>query len=149
MLTGLQSGATTQPITYGAAGLYTIRVVAYDTNDNPIYTATRRVRAINPSEIGYKVASVYTTLVDNLAANNMNGALSAFVGGARDRYSIVFGDLGTALSTIAAQLGSLSNISLTEDIAELTVARPVGNDTQLFMIYLIRGNDGIWRIETM
>ena len=149
VLTGLPSGGTSQPITYGAPGLYTIRIVVYDANDHPIYSATRRVRAIDPSEIGYKVASVYTRLVNDLAANNVNGALSAFVGGARERYASVFADLGTALSTIASQLGTLSNISLNEDIAELTVARPVGSDTQLFMIYLIRGNDGIWRIETM
>jgi hypothetical protein len=149
VLTGLPAGGTSQPIIYGAPGLYTIRVVVYDANDNPIYTATRRVRAIDPREIGYKVASVYTTLVNNLAANNVGGALTAFVDGARDRYASVFTDLGTALSTIATQLGSLSNISLMEDVAELTVARPVGTDTQLFMIYLIRGNDGLWRIETM
>ena len=149
VLTGLPPGGTAQSITYGAPGLYTIRVVVYDADDKPIYTASRRVRAVDPREIGYKVASVYTTLVNNLAANNVSGALTAFVDGARDRYATVFADLGTALSAVAAQLGSLSNISLTEDMAELTVARPVETDTQLFMIYLIRGRDGLWRIETM
>ena len=69
--------------------------------------------------------------------------------GARDRYSSVFAALGTSLPTIAGQLGNLSNIALTEDMAELTVTRQVGSDMQLFMIYLIQGSDGVWRIETM
>jgi hypothetical protein len=149
VLTALTSSGTTQSITYGNPGLYTLRVVVYDANDNPIYTATRRVRAIDPSELGYRLASVYTTLVDNLAANNVSGALTAFVDGARDRYASTFASLGASLPSIAGQLGTLSNIVVMEDMGELTVARPVGSDTQVFMIYLIRGNDGVWRIETM
>jgi hypothetical protein len=149
VLTGLPQAGTTQSITYGAPGLYTLRVVAYDANDKAIYTATRRVRAIDPAEVGYRIANVYTTLVNSLAANNVNGALTAFVDGARDRYSSVFGALGASLPSIAGQLGAISNIVVMEDAGELTVARPFGGNTQLFMIYLIRGNDGVWRIETM
>ena len=148
-LTGLPPGGTTQSITYGTPGLYTMRITVYDASDNPIYTATRRVRAVDPAEIGYKLASVYTTLVNQLAANNVNGALTAFVDGARDRYSTVFAALGSSLPTVAGQVGNLSNIVVMEEVGELTVARSVGSDTQVFMMYLIRGSDGIWRIETM
>ena len=148
-LTALTSSGTTQSITYGSPGLYTLRVVVYDANDRPIYTATRRVRAIDPSELGYRLANVYTTFVDNLAANNVTGALTAFVDGARDRYASVFAALGASLPAIAGQLGRLSNIVVMEDMGELAVGRTVGSDTQVFMIYVIRGNDGIWRIETM
>jgi hypothetical protein len=148
-LTALPARGATQSITYGTPGLYTMRVTVYDASDNPIYTATRRVRAVDPAEIGYKLASVYTTLVNQLAANNVNGALTAFVDGARDRYSSVFSALGTSLPTVAGQLGSLSNIVVMEDIGEITVTRDVGSVTQTFMIYLIRGADGVWRIETM
>lgn len=148
-LTALTSSGTTQSITYGSPGVYTLRIVVYDANDHPIYSATRRVRAIDPSELGYRLANVYTTLVDNLASNNVSAALTAFVDGARDRYSSVFAALGASLPGIAGQLGKLSNIVVMEDMGELAVARTVGSDTQVFMIYLIRGNDGVWRIETM
>ena len=149
VLTALTSGGTSQSATYGSPGLYTLRVVVYDANDNPIYTATRRIRAIDPSEVGYRLASLYATLANNLAANNASGALTAFVDGARDRYASAFAALGASLPSIAGQLGTLSNIVVMEDMGELTVARSVGSDTQVFMIYLIRGNDGVWRIETM
>ena len=148
-LTALPPGGTTQSITYGTAGLYTMRVTVYDASDNLIYTATRRVRAVDPAEVGYKLASVYATLVNQLAANNVNGALTAFVDGARDRYSSVFTALGTSLPTVSGQLGTLTNIVVMEEVGELTVARSVGSDTQIFMMYLIRGSDGLWRIETM
>jgi hypothetical protein len=126
-----------------------MRITAYDATDTAIYTATRRVRAIDPSEVGYKLASVYTTLVNQLAANNVTGALTAFVDGTRDGYSSVFAALGTSLPTVAGQLGTVTNIVVMEDVGELTVARGVGSNAQVFMMYLIRGSDGIWRIETM
>jgi len=149
VLTALPAGGTTQSITYGVPGLYTLRITVYDASDRPIYVATRHVRAIEPAEIGYKLANVYATLVDDLAANNVPGALTAFVDGARDRFSTVFSALGASLPSVATQLGTLTNVVVMEDIGELSVARTVGSDTQIFMIYLIRGSDGVWRVETM
>jgi hypothetical protein len=95
------------------------------------------------------MGSVYTTLVNQLAVNNVNGALTAFVDGARGRYATVFGTLGSALPNVATQLGAISNTVVMEEIGELNVARVVNGTTQVFMMYLIRGADGVWRIETM
>jgi sulfur relay (sulfurtransferase) complex TusBCD TusD component (DsrE family) len=149
VLAGLPPGGAVQPITYGTPGLYTLRVVVYDAHDKPIYTATRRVRAIDPNEIGYRLASVYTTMVNSLAVNDTTGALTAFVDGARDRYASVFSALAASLPAVAGQLGTLTHIVVMEDVGELTVTRQVGSDARAFMLYLIRGSDGIWRIETM
>jgi hypothetical protein len=75
--------------------------------------------------------------------------LTAFVDGARDRYATVFSTLGGALPGIATQLGSITNEVVMEGIGELSIARTVGGTMKVFMIYLIRGDDCVWRIETM
>jgi hypothetical protein len=61
----------------------------------------------------------------------------------------VFGKLGTDLPAIANQLGTVESISFSKSSAEVVMSRMVSGTKQIFMIYLMRGEDGIWRIESM
>jgi hypothetical protein len=129
--------------------LYTLRVTVYDANDQVIFLARRRIRVNSPAEVGRTVVNVYRSLVDRLTANDVSGALRSFTGDARGRYGNLIGALSGTPSQVAAQLGTLVDGVISLDAAELTLARDVAGTTQLFMIYLIRGRDGVWRIESM
>lgn len=148
-LTGLPGGQATVAFNYSTPGRYTMRISVYDANENVIYTTTRRVRAVDPAELGTKVNSVYSGLVNRLAANNPTGALTAFTGDANQKYADVFAALSASLPSTAAQLGAVVSTTVTEGFAEMALSRSTTNGNQAYMIYLIKGGDGVWRIESM
>lgn len=149
VLNSLTNGSATVAITYPTAGLRTIRVTVYDASNNIIYKATRQVLAIDPAQFFNIVTSVYVGIVSSLRANNVNAALNGFVGDSRAKYLAIFNALGSSLPSVAAQLGTVTSAVVMEDFAELTLVRPTGNGGQSFLIHLIKGDDGIWRAETM
>jgi len=53
------------------------------------------------------------------------------------------------LPSVAAQLGTPIDGVVTGDWAELTLLRQTADGERAFPVYLIRGGDGIWRVESM
>jgi hypothetical protein len=138
-----------QALTYNNAGTYTLRVTVYDASNAIIYVARRKIRVYLSVELGLKVVNVYKSMVNRLIANNPMSALRCFTGDVQANYAEVFGALGASLPTVAAQLGTLIDGVASEDSTELTIVRDTPTGAQAFMIHLIRGGDGIWRIESM
>ena len=95
------------------------------------------------------VYGVYTRMFERLRVGNIYGALNAFTGGVHDKYEAIFTSLQPDLATIVDQLGALQYITVTDEIAEIAVVRNGANGPQTFQIYLIRSEDGIWRIDGM
>jgi hypothetical protein len=93
--------------------------------------------------------NVYKSMVNRLIANNPASALRCFTGDAQEQYASVFNALGNSLPTVAAQLGQLVDGVVGEAFTELTLARDTSIGRQAYVIHLIRGADGIWRIESM
>jgi hypothetical protein len=148
-LTSLPDGQGQVRMTFVDPGLYAVRVKVYDAADRVIWQTRRQLRAYDRAELAGKVLDVYASMVDRLAANDAAGALPFFTGEAQARYGEVFASLGSGLAAIAPQLRRVVDGVVTEDFAELTHARSTPEGTALFMIYLVRGRDGIWRIESM
>ncbi len=145
-LTGNKGQVT---LNYPTPGTSTVRVTAFDASNNVIYLARRKVRAVSPAELGVKVVDVYASMVNRLAANNPSAAVKFFTGDMQANYSSIFSTLGASLPAVAAQLGTLIDGVISEDTAELTLVRDTPTGKQTFMLYLIRGGDGLWRIESM
>jgi hypothetical protein len=148
-LTSLVDNRVVLALTFPNPGTYTMRVTAYGPSNNVIYLTRRKIRAYSPAELGMKIVGAYASMVDRLAANNPTGALRLFTGDSQQKYSDVFTALAGSLPAVAAQLGTLLDGVITEQTAELTIVRDTVDGKQSFMIYLIRGGDGLWRIESM
>ncbi len=148
-LTSLANQQAQIALTYPTPGVHTVRVTVFDASNRAVYLAKRKVHVVNPAELGLKVVDVYASMVARLAANNPTAALKYFTGGAQTVYDNVFNSLGSALPAVAGQLGTLVDGVVTEETAELTLARDTPSGKQMFMIYLIRGDDGLWHIESM
>ena len=148
-LMSLPNNQAVLSLSFQNPGTYTIRVTAFDASNNVIYMARRKIRAYGPAELGMKVVDVYASMVNRLAANNPTAAVRAFTGDAQTRYADIFNVLAGSLPSVAAQLGTLIDGVITAETAELTIVRDTSNGKQSFMIYLIRGGDGVWRIESM
>ncbi len=148
-LTSLNNDEAVVDLNYPSPGVYTVGVRVFDVTDAVIYAAKRKVRAMGRDELAYRVVDVYRTMVDRLAADNASAAVGMFVGDAQSRYAQVLADLAVPLPAVAAQLGTPIDGVVAEDWAELTLLRPTADGDQLFMVYLIRGGDGLWRVEGM
>ena len=65
------------------------------------------------------------------------------------RYSAVFEQLRASLPSIVDRIGEIRESTMNLDLAEFAVVRSTPQGPRRFLIYLIRGEDGIWRIDGM
>ena len=148
-LTSLPDGTASVALHYPAPGIHTVRVRVVATGGAVVFQTALKVRAVAPAELASKVAGVYSTLTDRMLANEPAGALAPFTGETQARQADVFGALGLSLPAVAAQLGTPVDGVLTDDWAELSLLRATVEGDRVFMLYLIRGGDGLWRVDGM
>lgn len=130
-------------------GTWNVVIKAYDDLDRVIYETKKSIVVLMPDLYGNRIRAVYEQMLTRLGAGNVTGALTAFTGGAHEKYASIFDQLGSDLATIAGQVGSLTGMTFTMDVAELTVVRDTPDGPQQFPVYLIRTEDGTWRIDGM
>lgn len=72
-------------------------------------------------------------------------------GGAAPQYESLFNALKDAgqLDAAVNALGTLRGSTVGSDFGELILTRETAEGTVAFPVWLIRGNDGVWRIEGM
>jgi hypothetical protein len=102
-----------------------------------------------PAVLQANLRGIYDGVLSRLKAGNVVGALTAFTGSAYEKYSAIFTQLQSSLATIVDQLGTVREITFNADVAELSVVRDTPEGPRLFMVYLVRAEDGIWRIDGM
>lgn len=98
-----------------------------------------------------KLRAVWNGMGDKLRAGDVNGALAFITGGAVDQYAILFNALKLEgkLANAVDALGTLRGSTVGSDIAEMIISRETANGTVAYPIWLLRGPDGVWRIESM
>ncbi len=68
---------------------------------------------------------------------------------AKAKFGPVFDVLMPFMAEIVGSYSPLARSSITGDISEYAVKRTEGGVPQLYLIYFLRGADGIWRIDEM
>jgi hypothetical protein len=84
-----------------------------------------------------------------LISGDTNKALSYIDHGARIKYEYVFTHLINRMPEIVASYSSLQKVSLSNDIGEYAINRTINGVNNIFLIYFIRDEDGIWRLSEM
>jgi hypothetical protein len=130
-------------------GTWLATVTFYDEQDRVIYRTHKSIVVLLPELFQGNVRAIYENMLLRLRAGNIAGALTAFTGSAQERFNDIFTQLQPDLATIIDQLGTITEITFNLDMAELTLVRTGVDGSQKFMIYLIRSEDGIWRIDGM
>ena len=146
---GSAVGLGTYGCGYTSPGRYTIVVEVKDAMGAVIYTKSNTVVVRSAQQHIAGVKAVYTDVIDRLKAGNKVGALKLFFGNSQEKYDDIFTKLGTDLVVFAGQLGSIATTNALSNAAEITIARDVAGTKQFFTIYLMRGDDGVWRIDSM
>ena len=62
---------------------------------------------------------------------------------------MIFAALGNNVATIPDQMGTIENVVITNDTAEIYVVNSEGGTAAGYLIYLVLGDDGQWRIVHM
>ncbi len=135
--------------TYSSARTVRPRITFKDASGSVIYTATKQAHIVDPADKYNLVKGAFSDMVNRLKAGTNSTALNLFFGHAQSTYDDIFTKLGTDLPAIANQLGTVESINFSKSSAEVVMSRMVSGTKQIFMIYLMRGADGIWRIESM
>lgn len=135
--------------TYAGAGTATPRFTFKDAAGSVIYTTVRSVRIEDPVVKYDMLKGVYTDVVGRLSAGNGTAASGLFVESRRADYQDFFSQIGSNLAGVAGQLGQLRGGSMSGNRAELVVVRETSEGQTAFIIHVIRGADGIWRVESM
>ena len=135
--------------TYSSAGTVRPRVTFKDASGAVLYTTTKQVHVVDPADKYDLVKGAFSDMVNRLKAGTNSTALNLFFGHAKATYEDIFNKLGTDLPTIANQLGTVESVTFSLSIAESILSRVVDGSKQIFSVHLMRGEDGIWRIESM
>jgi hypothetical protein len=142
------NGSFELSITY-PAGTWTTTTRIRNVSGEVVYATATVVTVLAPLDLEARVRSVFTGMLDRLRSGNIAGALTAFTDTVYEKYRAIFTALGGNLAASVDQMGDLSEVTFQDDIAEYGVVRITPDGPQRFMMYLIRGSDGIWRIEGM
>jgi len=145
--------ATTNP-NVGIASLYEEPGVYQATFTVTDSTGNKHVRTVpvlikDIEEQDELLRSIYASMLNRLGVRDIDGALKTISGAAREKYRAVFDVLAPDLPTIVDQLGTLKEGAIGEEIAEYVLVRDVNGKSVAFLIYFLRGEDGVWRIEGM
>jgi hypothetical protein len=122
---------------------------AYDERDNVIYSTSKSIVVRIPAILQNDLRGIYDGMVTRLRAGNIPGALTAFTGSAYEKYNTIFTQLQPSLASLVDQLGILQEVTFNMDLAEFSFIRNTPDGPQKFMLYMIRAEDGIWRIDGM
>jgi hypothetical protein len=141
-------GRVTLTATY-PVGTWLAVFKAYDDQNNVIYSTSKSIVVLLPQLLQGSLRSIYDGMLTRLRAGNIAGAMTAFTGSAYDKYNDIFTQLAPSLGTIVDAVGEIQEITFNLDMAEMTLRRETPEGPRSFMVYLIRSEDGIWRIDGM
>lgn len=143
------TGSLSLPAQLQGPGLMRPRVTFKDAQGGVLHTVSRRAFIWTGPQLAAIVKGVFTDMIERLKAGNSALAANVVAPSVRASYGAVFDALGPDLPAFAQQIGTLDSLTASTRDAEATILRDSSSGRQAFFIYLIRGGDGIWRIEAM
>lgn len=133
---------------YPQPGVYTAKFTVTDTLGNTYDVLTTVViKDVNAADDMFR--AIFKTMLDRLRVGKVDGALNVVTGGMRNKYSAVFNALKPNLATVVDRIGTLKSGLIGEEFAEYALVREQGDQSQAFLIYFIKCEDGVWRIDGM
>jgi hypothetical protein len=136
--------------TYSSAGTVRPRITFKDASGTVLYTTTKQVHVVDPQAKFNVIKGIYTEMLGRLSAGSITSASTALMSSTADKYTAVFSALGASLPSAVSKLGTVQGGTFTNGVAEALVVRTdAGGQSTAYTVYLIRGVDGIWRIDGM
>jgi hypothetical protein len=134
--------------TYGAPGLYLPRLKVTDSAGR-VHTAQLAIEINSLDERDTLFLTAWNELNDALLRGNLNEALAHFNARARPQYARVLQGLLPDMPAIVASYASPQRVSVATDVLEYAVQRVIDGEEHVFLVYLLRDADGVWRLDRM
>lgn len=135
--------------TYPTPGVYEARFAVTDVQ-GATHPFTGLVVVNSLASMDAMLRGVYTGMLTKLRAGDIDGALTYFTAGTATKYRTVFSTIGAAnLPSVVDRLGTIDDGTISDQFAEYVLVRNKPAGPQAYLVYLIRGQDGVWRIDGM
>lgn len=134
--------------TYTVPGIYNATIHLNDFAGGN-YSWTVPVVVQDVRAIDQKLQGIITGMFAKLKARDIEGALAAFTPQAGVQYRAIFKDIGDGLPAAMDQIGQIVDGRITSTFAEYVLVRDKPSGKQAYLIYLLLGPDGVWRISQM
>jgi Glucodextranase, domain B len=134
--------------TYTMPGLYFPTLKITDSAGS-VHTAAVAVEIHTTGERDALFLAVWNGMNDALVRGNLEQALVYLNARARRQYTRVFQGLLPELPAIVGSYSAPLSVSATADVLEYAVQRSIDGEDRIFLIYLLRDADGVWRLDRM
>jgi hypothetical protein len=137
-------------VSYTAPALH-IATIRVTTQDDHTYTARAAIAIVGGQAMYQRVKGIIGGMLGKLQAGDVASALNRITPDVAPTFQDVFNSLAQAgsLGASAAQFGNITEVSVGADIVEALLQRATASGTEAYWLYLMRGSDGIWRIDSM
>ena len=142
------TGKTRLEYTYATTGNYAATVNVVD-DAGQKYSWVQPVYMESPGDVDNKRQTVFNSLLNRLTSGAIDGALNYLTGPMRAKYTDAFTGAKDSLTSVVDQLGTVAGGRFGENWAYYTVIRVEAGQTIGFPLFILRGNDGVWRIGEM
>lgn len=142
-------GSMDYDLNFSGPGAYTVSISCTDQDDQ---TVSREyiIAVRSAAQVDQTLQSVWSGMKDALIAGDQNLALAYLSASARDRYGPVFEALSPMMEEIFAAGSPLLPGQLSIDIGEYAMVRQDSDgQPRVYLVYFLRGADGVWRLESM
>jgi len=144
----LLSAPWTSTFTYYGIGTFNAMVRVTDSS-GAVYSQQVPIVLTSPATLDQALRAVWSGMTSALAAGDKDAAMSRMSGSAQDKFGPVIDALHADLPQIVTSLSDLQGSSASVDYAEYAVNRIIDGVNRAFLIYFIRGIDGVWRLDSM
>ena len=132
--------------TYPTPGVYQARITV--TQGSP-FTQTLIVGVNDAQQMDQMFTTIWTGMNNDLGRGDVNGALAYLNESAKRKYQPVFTALLPQMPQIVASYSPLRRVSISESIGEYAVIRSFNGQKRLYLIYFLKDQDGVWRLDAM
>jgi len=133
---------------YDAPGLYLPHLRVTDVQ-GATYDADVPLAVESVATMDALFKSLWTGMNNALVTGDLGGALAFLDPPARARYRPVFEVLGNRMPGLVASYEPIQGVTIRDDVAEYAVNRTIDDERYLFLVYFLRGVDGVWRLDSM
>jgi Bacterial Ig domain/Glucodextranase, domain B len=135
-------------LTYSVVGAHSPGFTVTDSKGNA-YTQFITLQVIDKAALDTVLKTLWNDFARALGARNKAAAMGYLTAAAQDNYSPVFDALSTRLPSFVAGMSAPGTGFLSDTVADLGVNRTIAGVNRIFLINLLRDQNGVWRIDGM
>lgn len=147
-ITVAANGTAEMQFSFPGAGVFPMTITATD-SQNVTTSRTYLVSASDTVQMDQIAAAVWNGMNEALIAGDKNAAMTSLNKAAQAKYGPVFDALMPTYSSIVTSFSPLQRGTLAADYAEYAINRTIDGIDRLFLIYFVKGADGVWQLDSM